>query len=134
MALTGVALMNIQKLFHVLVLGGAAITGCGDESPNDDVGDGGSAGDGGATGDSSANAVATTGSSGGSGGAPATTAGNGGDAAGAGGATPLDCSDSPDATDACGCPCCWADGPNTDEDVCGGFCGSGNDGAGCCGL
>lgn len=133
--------MNVQKLFHVLVLGGAAITACSDDAPSDTgtsgEGTGGNENDG-------SGAAATTAAAGGDGnvtggsvggaGGPSAGAGAAGGVTSAGGGDTPTCSDPPSPTDPCGCPCCWADCPNTDDACCSGFCASGNDDAGCCGL
>lgn len=130
--------MQIERLFNVLVLGGAAFgAGCSGSVTNpsgtsaaggSDGGDGGSAGG------------ATSASSGGT--SPVGSAGNGGIAAsggtsaGAADAAALGCHiDSlgyGKLSDPCGCPCCWArDCLNTD-DRCVGFCLGGDEGRGCC--
>lgn len=133
--------MQIQRLFNVLVLGGAALgVACGDGPTSEEEGPetasgGASPGTTGATGGAVNDGAGgdVGGSVGGFGGDDATGgAGAGGAGAGAGG--PLVCSDEPNPADACGCPCCWADCPNTDAECCSGFCESGNDGQGCCGL
>ncbi len=118
--------MKLDKLFNVVVLGGAAlVSACSDE---DDVASnaaqGGTAGNGGAGTSSSSS---TTGAGGGTG---PFEAGVQGGAAGAGGETPIDagakddgrsaesglaCSPTPNPSDPCGCPCCWvANCINTD--------------------
>lgn len=119
--------MRMDRLFHVLVLGGAAIglsAGC-------DSGGGSGAGGDGAGGDPS-----TTGDEGGGGSggttASATDTGSGGTTstgettgtAGAGGSGGgLDCSLPASPDDPCGCPCCWAeDCSNDDPACCGAFC------------
>lgn len=136
--------MNIERLFHVLVLGGAAIAACSDGKPDDTAEDDGGVTNGaggsgsGATVTSASTGGGTTGSGGsaGAGGIGGSGTGDGGTAGGAagGGGDEPTCSDPASPTDPCGCPCCWANCPNTDEACCGGFCASGNDGAGCCGL
>jgi hypothetical protein len=112
--------MRIERLFNVLVLGGAALAGCGDDEEGG-AGDTRSAGQGAAgpagNGPATGNAAATSGA-GGQGGS--TEQGPGG--AGVGGA-PV-CSEPASPTDPCGCPCCWVlDCLNTEE-CCTGWCGS----------
>jgi hypothetical protein len=124
--------MRIERLFNVLVLGGAALTvGCGNESP--DSGGAGSSGAGGASTDAGAGgAAAGDANTGGTGGA--TAGGTAGATAGSSGELEcrLDSLGRGNPADPCGCPCCWAlDCLNTD-DCCRGFCGAGNDGGGCC--
>ncbi|MFP6687308.1 MAG: hypothetical protein VB934_21490 [Polyangiaceae bacterium] len=134
--------MKVDRLFHVLVLGGAALGagGCADEQPDGTSGAGG--------GSSSATQASTGSGDQGAGGmtagqggaAQSTASGAGGSGAGGSGATvassgagPLTCSDTAEASDACGCPCCWMDNCLNTEPCCGGFCNAGNMGAGCCG-
>ena len=134
--------MDVAKLFHVLVVGGASLAlGCAADEP-ESIGQG-AANAKGTTGAGGATTAATGGSGGdatsaggnGSAGGAATTGNGGHGGAGDGGAPALACSEPADAADACGCPCCWAEGcDNTDEACCGGFCDVGNNGAGCCGL
>jgi len=132
--------MNIEKLFHVLVLGGAALglAACGD-SKGGPSGEGGAAGAGsnnGGNGGAGGNA-----GEGGNGGAGGMSTGNGGSggagaggAAGAGGGSNLQCTPPPGSpSDACGCPCCWVDSCLNTEPCCASFCSAGNAGAGCCG-
>lgn len=132
--------MNIEKLFHVLVLGGAALGlgACGDAKEGGAGGDGGAAGSdnggnggfGGAGGQGNGGAAGMSSGNGGNGG----SAGNGaGGAAGAGGGSNLVCTTPASPGDACGCPCCWADNCLNTEECCAGFCQVGNNGAGCCG-
>lgn len=118
--------MKLDRLFNVLVLGGAAIglgTACGEEN----VGGGGTAGGTGEGGATSSSSNATTGA-GGAGGAAGTggAGGVGGQSAGpggAGGAGGLECPEIPSVDAPCGCPCCWVtDCANTDADCCTGFC------------
>jgi len=134
--------MRIERLFNVLVLGGAALSGaCSDAKEQDEDaeelgrGDGGAAsGAGGADATGGATeTVAAGGAASGAGGTDATGgAGSGGDGAG-GGATGPECTTGGNAFDPCGCPCCWAnDDCTNDEPCCAVFCASGNDGEGCC--
>lgn len=44
----------------------------------------------------------------------------------------LMCSMQANPVDPCGCPCCWAVGFLNTDPECAGFCGSGNNGMGCC--
>lgn len=125
--------MRLERLFHVLVLGGAAIgltTGCDDGTGG--AGEGGSGGSGGAAGGGTATTSTTTGEgAGGSGGATAsaTETGSGGatttgETTGSGGSgRGLECSEPADPGDPCGCPCCWAENcSNDDPACCGAFC------------
>jgi hypothetical protein len=127
--------MKLDRLFNVLVLGGAAlVTGCSDEG-GDAVGQtAGSGGDApststpGAGGAGTSNSSSTTGTGGGAsqseagaqggagrgGGEPQSDAGSH-DGGGSGDST-LVCSPTPSASDPCGCPCCWVSNCiNTDE-------------------
>lgn len=114
--------MRIEKLFNVLVLGGASLgLACG-ETGSGSTGGGGEDGSGGAPTNPQ-----------GTGGGSETSAGLGG-SGGAGdvGSTStttvstgsmLMCSPIPDPGDPCGCPCCWVDNcSNEDADCCAGFC------------
>lgn len=128
------ATMNIERLFNVLVLGGASLglAACG----------GGSAGGGASEAASGTGAhggeAATGGSAGQGGNATEATAGSGGGAAsGTGGG-----GDGPQCTkaefpghpyDPCGCPCCWVNDCRNDEPCCADFCSNANNGMGCCG-
>lgn len=136
MCRNGEITMNVQKLFHVLVLGGAAITACSDDGASD-TGAGGEGPEENKSGSGAAPTTSTAASGGsetaGSGAAGGASTGEGGTTSAGGGEAPT-CSDTASPTDPCGCPCCWAECPNTDEACCAGFCASGNDGAGCCGL
>ncbi|MDI1432429.1 hypothetical protein [Polyangium sorediatum] len=144
--------MNIEKLFNVLVLGGAALglTACNQASDGGDGGDGGAASTSSANGGNGGNGGNGAGGSGGNGatsgsggaggeGATSGSGGAGGEGAtsgsgGAGGASNLECSLPPgDPSDPCGCPCCWAANCLNTEPCCDGFCAAGNAGAGCCG-
>jgi len=124
--------MRIERLFNVLVLGGAALTvGCGNESPDT----------GGASGTNSGGTPGTAGAGGAAAGDASSAGGSNGTAGGAGGATAgssgtlecmLDSLGRGNPADPCGCPCCWAlDCLNT-EDCCSGFCSAGDNGGGCC--
>jgi hypothetical protein len=130
--------MNIERLFQVLVLGGAALAapGCGDDPAGTSGSGGAEPGQGGGgSGGSPAGPTSTATTGGGGSGADGGAGGAGGVATSGGGASPLECSAVPDPADACGCPCCWVENClNTDEACCGGFCNLGNDGAGCCDL
>jgi hypothetical protein len=120
--------MRIERLFNVLVLGGAALSvGCG-SGDDDDEGKGREA-----IGEGAGGAASAAGGAESAGGAGVNAGGTeaSGGLTGAGGSLDLGCSDAPNAVDPCGCPCCWAEGGN-DEPTCGGFCASGNDGKGCC--
>jgi hypothetical protein len=129
--------MNIEKLFHVLVLGGAALglAAC-DQSKNAGAGgaagagseNGGNGGAGGNDGDGNGGAGGMNSGNGGSAG------GGAGGAAGAGGGSNLQCTPFPgNPGDPCGCACCWANDCLNTEPCCAGFCNAGNAGAGCCG-
>lgn len=117
--------MKLDRLFNVLVLGGAAIglgTACGEENVGGGAAGGGT-GEGGAT---SSSSNATTSGGGGDGGAAAGTGGAGGvggQTAGSGGAGGLECPEIPSPDAPCGCPCCWiTDCLNTDAVCCATFC------------
>jgi hypothetical protein len=124
--------MKLDRLFNVLVLGGAAIGlggACGDDN---DTG-GGTTGSSGSTGTTASSSGSGTGSgtTAGSGGAGGTTSagtggggGAGGQSAGSGGAGgALECPEVPGPDDPCGCPCCWVvDCLNTDGVCCATFC------------
>jgi hypothetical protein len=147
--------MKLDKLFNVLVLGGAAlgVTACGsdpddkdktdetdDSAAEDDQGDDG-AGDGDQSGGDGADMSAD--GAGDDGASDDATGDDGRDdevenVADASvpededaGGTALTCSESPSPGDPCGCPCCWSGGLNTD-DSCMSFCEAGNNGKGCC--
>lgn len=112
--------MKLDRLFGVLVLGGAALGieaceyrdgGADAALPPDDA----------AT--TSSRDAAADGSD---------AAMLGSDAAATTDASGAACTGAP--SDPCGCPCCWAMAyPNTDEVHCGGFCSAGDNGRGCCG-
>jgi len=138
--------VRIERLFNVLVMGGAALgPGCSGTPDKSSSGSSESSGGAGAT----AGTRAVTGGSSNLGGSGDVGGQTGQGAAGAvatGGST----ADSADAgpvlechiidtmghgtsSDPCGCPCCWAANcPNT-GDCCGGFCVGGDQGRGCCG-
>ena len=123
--------MDVEKLFNVLVLGGAALGLAACNHASDEK----SGGEGGAAGASSTNGGNGGNGGGGTGGA-GTTSGSGGAGGegGAGGASNLECTPAPgDPGDACGCPCCWADNCLNTEPCCEAFCEAGDAGAGCCG-
>ena len=120
--------MKLDRLFNVLVLGGAAIGlggACGDDTGGGTTGtSGGST----SSGDGTTAGVGGGGNGGGGttgiGGGGAGTGGGGGQTAGSGGAGGgLNCPDPAGPDDPCGCPCCWVtDCLNTDADCCAGFC------------
>lgn len=132
--------MNIEKLFHVLVLGGAALGlgACGDSKEGGAGGaagseNGGKGGAGGMGGQGNGGTGGTTSGNGGNGGNSGNGGNGAGGAAGAGGGSNLVCSTPADPGDACGCPCCWVENCLNTEECCSVFCQNGNDGAGCCG-
>ena len=148
--------MKLDRLFNVLVLGGAALSvaACGsdgddkdtdtndDSAATDDQGDDGeqNSGDGDGDGDQSGSDDGASDDGSGDDGASDDGASddeteNVADASvpedqDAGGTT-LTCSEQPSPGDPCGCPCCWGGGLNTD-DSCMSFCEAGNNGKGCC--
>ena len=141
--------MKLERLFNVLVLGGAAqFTGCADDAA-DPSGSQGQAREGGAD-----SGMLGSGGSGGSQeqSGPANDNGSDGDTGGGDEGTPVLTDGGPAAVDAglgpmmidvgpldctegasnpgdglgvaCGCECCWSPGnPNTDPQNCAGFCG-----------
>ena len=129
--------MKVDRLFHVLVLGGAALGagGCADEKPDDTPGAGGSSSTGtqASAGSGDQGAGGMTAGQGGAAQSTASGAGGSGETVASSGAGPLTCSDTPDPGDACGCPCCWMDNCLNTEPCCESFCNAGNMGAGCCG-
>lgn len=149
--------MRIERLFNVLVLGGAALgAGCSskaDEPARSPAAEGGGAASAasGAAGEAvagandggsgAAGAGASEPQAGGSDAGGAGTESGAGGAAGAGGASsqagaggsPLVCSETPSPSDACGCPCCWVGNCANTEPCCASFCSAGDDGNGCCG-
>jgi len=138
--------MRIERLFNVLVLGGAALGGaCGNEPAEDD--DGGSRAGAGGSGIGGGSTSGVGGASDGMGGASGTDPGGGEPAAGASAAGAaagnggfsgelecrLDRLGRGDPADPCGCPCCWLMDCANDEECCANFCALGDDGRGCCG-
>lgn len=123
--------MNIEKLFHVLVLGGAAmgLAACGDAKEGGTGGSGAGSNEGGHGGAGGMNGQGGAAGMGGEGG---NAGGGAGGTAGAGGSG-LQCSLSANPADPCGCPCCWVDSCLNTEPCCATFCKAGNAGAGCCG-
>lgn len=105
--------MKLEKLFNVVVMGGAALglAACSHE----------------ADGNSAVGMTSATSEDGGATDASPTPAS--GDAGDAG----LACSNPASPTDPCGCPCCWAMNCLNTEPCCVGFCSGGNHGKGCCG-
>ncbi len=129
--------MKLERLFNVVVLGGASLGlgACGQQAGGGSGGDapGAVSGTGGHGGE---DAAGGSGAQGG-GGAGATAGSGGGATSGTGGGaggpqcTALEFPGEP--KDPCGCPCCWMDGCNNDEPCCAAFCEAANDGVGCCG-
>jgi hypothetical protein len=148
--------MKLEKLFNVLVLGGAAlgVAACGSDGDDDQEADeqaasddadeqqtpddGDDAADGQQTdeGDDEGQAPFDGGSGGPTDG---TDEDEDGEETAVDASAPvvedagttLTCSESASPSDPCGCPCCWSGGLNTD-DSCTSFCAAGNDGKGCC--
>jgi hypothetical protein len=123
--------MKLERLFNVLVLGGAALglaAACNGSEEGSTTGEAASGADQGSAQNGSQASGATTGAGSGSaqgGGSNATqSAGVGGSGAGSSGTGGnLVCSEVPDINDPCGCPCCWvADCDNDDGECCSGFC------------
>jgi hypothetical protein len=133
--------MKLDRLFNVLVLGGAAVglaacSGEGGGGSSEGAGGVGSGGAGGnATGSSTSGDMSTSSATGGEGGAGGGgTGGAGGSGTGGvGGSGMLECSAMADPADPCGCPCCWVTDCLNTELCCIDFCKEGNGGLGCCG-
>lgn len=150
--------MKLDRLFNVLVLGGAAlgVAACGSDGDDDKEADEQAESDDAdgqqppADGDDSSDAQETDGEDADADGQQTTDGQDDGDGTtdgttededddGVDASTPvvedagttLTCSESPSPGDPCGCPCCWSGGLNTD-DSCMSFCAAGNGGKGCC--
>lgn len=121
--------MQIDRLFNVLVLGGAALVAgaCSGEDPDESGGplergagaggDAATSGTGGSGGGDAGTGGGDAGGSGsgGNGGAASGSSGQAG-AAGTAGVSGLECGGN--AGDPCGCPCCWVTDCINDEPCC----------------
>lgn len=143
--------MKIQKLFEVLVVGGAAVVAGACDGVEDGPGESATSGAGAGTATATGSAagggggLATGPSATGQGGSSVAPSGAGGaggssvqgtggsSAQGAGGSSSLTCSTPASPADPCGCPCCWVEACDNTEPCCASFCGAGNQGQGCCG-
>src|SRR5262245_61405520 len=115
--------MRVERLFGVLVLGGAALAGgCGGGDPDDSESTEGSN----TQGTGSGGDHATGGTSGG------TPGGSGGGGTSAGDSGTPQCSAEPSPIDPCGCACCWVSDCLNDEECCRSFCDAADDARGCC--